>query len=56
MNTDWAQVSIFYFHIFPIVSILQGRHYPMCEMLGVGCDEHIIVNDTEMDHIQWEGM
>ena len=56
MNTNWAQVSIFYFHIFPIVSILQGRHHPMCEMLGVGCDEHIIVNDTEMDHIQWEGM
>lgn len=46
----------FNFHIFPIVTILQGHHYPMCEMLGVGCDEHIIVNDTEMDHLQRDGM
>lgn len=41
---------MFYFHIFSIVPILQGHHYPMCEMLGVGRDEHII--DNEMNHLQ----
>ena len=56
LSTQSRQVRIFNFHIFPIVSILQGHHYPMCEMLGVGCDEHIIVNDTKMDHLQRDGM